>query len=141
MSTMTLSSSTPLDTADPRLRSTISVLNDQSVYFIGSPSNWSGLPKTRVSTTPARTRCPVVPVMLCTCRARLSFLCEYRHRRLLLLRTCVQLLDGCRRLFPFLWSQHGCSRTRCHPVCVFASSTRARSELRPQQQTCYHVSS
>ena len=34
------------------------------------------------------------------------FWCEYRHRRLLLLWTCVQLLDGRCHLFPFLWSRH-----------------------------------
>ena len=68
---MLLSSPTLLDTADSRLRGTLS-LNDQSAYFIGYPWNWSGLPITRVSTTPARTRYPGVPVMLCTCCASLS---------------------------------------------------------------------
>ena len=44
-------------------------------------------------------------------------------------------------MFPFLWSRQGCSgRTRCHPLCVFASSIRARSELRSQQPTGYQVS-
>ena len=50
-------------------------MNDQSAYFIGSPSNWSGLPITRVSTTLARTRCPGVPDMLCTCCSSLSLSC------------------------------------------------------------------
>ena len=78
-------------------------LKDQSAYFIGSPSNWSGFPITRVSTTPACTRCLGVLDMLCTCCARsFSFSCEYRHRRLLLLQTYVQLLDRHCHRFLFL---------------------------------------
>ena len=46
---MLLSSSTPADTAGPQLRSMLSNLHNQSVYFIGSPSNSSGLPITLVS--------------------------------------------------------------------------------------------
>ena len=28
----------------------------------------------------------------------------------------VRSAAGCCHLFPFLWSRHGCSRTRCHPL-------------------------
>ena len=43
--------------------------------IIGSPSNWSDFPITRVSTTPACTRCLGVLEMLCTCCASLSLSC------------------------------------------------------------------
>ena len=72
---MILSSTTPLDTADPTAPRYDLSLNDQSTYFIGSPSNWSGFPITRVSTTPACTRCLGVLAMLCTCCASLSLSC------------------------------------------------------------------
>ena len=49
----------------------------------------------------------------------------------------LAVVDGRCHRFLFLWSRHGCSRTRCYTRCV--SSIRARSELRSRQQTCYHV--
>ena len=69
---MLLSSPTLLDTFGPRLRSTISVWTTNPRTSSDLPSDWSGIPITRVSITLVCTRCPGVPVKLCTCRARLS---------------------------------------------------------------------
>ena len=69
---MLLSSPTLLDTFGPRLRSTISVWTTNPRTSSDLPSDSSGIPITRVSITLVRTRCPGVPVKLCTCRARLS---------------------------------------------------------------------
>ena len=128
-----VSSPTLLDTADPRLRGTISV-------WTTNPRTSSDLRRTGLAfrSTVCRLLLPARAVLACSTCSALAVRAFLSCASVVIAVSCC-----CRRTFTCWMATAICScssgRTRCYPQCVFVSSIRARSELRPRQQIWNHV--